>query len=342
MRGGGGRRRHERGGAAVRVSPVNSTIVGAPGPRAVKVSRAPCQARKLGTGLPRGAVVPTMAEEQIPPAPPPHVVTLLEDELSKALNHMVESKTEVADHLQFIADKLHEAAAAARRARQLKLLEKPAVSSPPSADANIIVLTGGPGCGKTTLLHELKARGYPVLGEAAASVMEPITEVLDDGKGGGPDGQLQWRTRNGGAFNDLLGMAGLRQMDKALAALPAGQWLFMDRTPLDAYGYTIARGFDLPACVDPETNPELLRSVLGRVAHVWVLDAIEFDVGARNAATGRKTDPAKSKKLSAALHTFYSGQKVPTAWLPGVSVSERVDLVLAKLPAAAKEAVQAD
>lgn len=38
-----------------------------------------------------------------------------------------------------------------------------------------IVLTGGPCCGKTTLIEELNKRGYPVLHETAR-------EVLNEGK----------------------------------------------------------------------------------------------------------------------------------------------------------------
>lgn len=59
---------------------------------------------------------------------------------------------------------------------------------------NFFVFTGGPGCGKTTLLNELERRGYKVIQEIARDII--IKEQKNNGEA------LPWK--NTGLYKDLM------------------------------------------------------------------------------------------------------------------------------------------
>ena len=56
--------------------------------------------------------------------------------------------------------------------------------------ARLIVLTGGSGVGKTTLVESLAARGYPIVPEAAMQVIDALNGLV------GPEKQLAKTTGN--------------------------------------------------------------------------------------------------------------------------------------------------
>ena len=65
-----------------------------------------------------------------------------------------------------------------------------------------IVLTGGPGVGKSTLAEHLRQR----LGDQVVLVPEAAMVAIDTLNGMlGKDGQLGWRTAHSAAFGDLVG-----------------------------------------------------------------------------------------------------------------------------------------
>ena len=75
-----------------------------------------------------------------------------------------------------------------------------------------MVLTGGPGVGKTTLMDALQSRlDCPVVPEAAFKAIDVLNEVA------GKAGQLAWRKANAPAFGDLVGRIALTQEADAAA-----------------------------------------------------------------------------------------------------------------------------
>jgi predicted ATPase len=82
-----------------------------------------------------------------------------------------------------------------------------------------VVLTGGPGVGKTTLLAELALLGFPTVSESAREV---IAERLARGESPRPDPEAFAR--------EIL----RRDREKYLAQLGSAELVFFDRSPLEA------------------------------------------------------------------------------------------------------------
>jgi len=84
-----------------------------------------------------------------------------------------------------------------------------------------VVLTGGPGAGKTTVLSDLAAMGYSTIEDSARTV---IAERLARGESRGPDLAAFAR--------EIL----RRDIDKYPAQPQSSKWIFFDRGLIDALG----------------------------------------------------------------------------------------------------------
>jgi len=96
---------------------------------------------------------------------------------------------------------------------------------------NLIVITGGPGCGKTTLLEELKRRGYPIVAEVAREMIQEQVRL------GGQ--ALPWADRE--LYTQLMLQ---RSIDSFQQHMSAVRPTFFDRGIPDTLGY--ARLIGLP------------------------------------------------------------------------------------------------
>jgi predicted ATPase len=84
-----------------------------------------------------------------------------------------------------------------------------------------VILTGGPGAGKTALLSHLAASGYPTVAESARAI---IAERLARGASARPDLP--------GFAREIL----RRDTDKYVAQFNTSRWVFFDRGVIDALG----------------------------------------------------------------------------------------------------------
>ena len=185
-----------------------------------------------------------------------------------------------------------------------------------------VVVTGGPGVGKTTLLEHIQARlGCPVVPEAAIQAIGTLNTVL------GKDGQKAWRGANVVAFGDMVGRVAMAQ-EATAATETATSIMFFDRTVLDNLGYSLERGYALPGYLDAAAAA----AALARIDHVLVLDQVASaeEIERRNAETGRKTDPVASVAMSAALESVYSRLGCHVERIGKGSVEERAAELFAK------------
>ena len=189
------------------------------------------------------------------------------------------------------------------------------MASPPL----VVVLTGGSGVGKTTLIDRLASLGFSTVPEAAMQVIDSLNTLLD------PEQQLAWRSTHKTAFGNLVGTVALQQEQRALRS--SSNVLFLDRSVLDNLGYARVRGYDPPAFL----TEELVESVVKRIGLVFVLEPPASNhaaLEARNAETGRATDPAGSKHVSLVMHDVYSSLGCRTHWLADAPVDARIQVIL--------------
>jgi predicted ATPase len=93
-----------------------------------------------------------------------------------------------------------------------------------------VVVTGGPGCGKTTILDHIKAHGYDVEPEAARILIQ--NQLQRD------EPILPWTDRV--AFDRLL----LPVLRKGFERARPGQTIFYDRAVPDLIGWALYDGLD--------------------------------------------------------------------------------------------------
>jgi predicted ATPase len=168
------------------------------------------------------------------------------------------------------------------------------------------VLTGGPCAGKTTLILELKKRGYSVLEESARAV---IDEMLSEGK------TLETIRSDEGAFQKAV----LRRKVDLEANIPQDGIIFLDRAIPDSIAYY--RENQVPE------DEELWNACrAARYAKVFLLDLLPpVPDGVRNES------PELAARLQGALDRGYHELGYEPVRVPVMPVKERTDFILANL-----------
>jgi predicted ATPase len=173
-----------------------------------------------------------------------------------------------------------------------------------------VVITGGPGSGKTTLVEALERRGYATVPEAALQVIDELNARH------GVDGQKAWRGAHRAEFQELV-LARQIALEDAAGDPPV---LFLDRGRLDGVAY--CRFFAVPM---PPGYLERARA--GRYDRVLVLDTLASF--AERGASGRTSTREDSHALGRALDAEYRAAGHAVARLPELrDVEARLAFVL--------------
>ncbi|MEM7308479.1 MAG: ATP-binding protein [Planctomycetota bacterium] len=178
----------------------------------------------------------------------------------------------------------------------------------------LVVVSGGPGSGKTTLVAALGERGYATVPEAAIEVIAELNAEH------GTDGQKAWRSANRTEFQLAVLRRQVRLEDELLAREP--RTAFLDRSRLDGVAY--CRHFGEPV---PDELQRL--APLGRYDRVLLLDTLaNFE---RRAETGRTSDRAASLAIRDALEAVYREAGFEPIRIPELPLQDRVDFALRAL-----------
>ncbi len=95
-------------------------------------------------------------------------------------------------------------------------------------DHRFVVITGGPGVGKTALITELSKRHYPCIGEVAREIIKEQLQAQGNA--------LPWGDRE--AYCALMLKRSLEAEQKARSNAKVGQIVFLDRGIPDILAYT--------------------------------------------------------------------------------------------------------
>lgn len=154
--------------------------------------------------------------------------------------------------------------------------------------AALVVITGGAGAGKSTLVHAIASHGHPVVREAAIEVIEDLVREL------GHEAQRAWRREHQVAFQRRVAEVQTRREAEARAM--DGRFVVCDRGLPDGRAYCERAGNAWP-----DDLLEAHASV--RYAHAFVLDTpVDFDP---RRESGRDDDLAGSVAIGHDLERLY-------------------------------------
>ena len=182
----------------------------------------------------------------------------------------------------------------------------------------LVVITGGPFSGKTTLIEAFSQRGHHVVPEAAIQVIGELNDEL------GTEGQQEFRKHHRGEFQQLVLKRQIAQEEAALA-IGDGRPVFLDRSRIDGLAY--CRHFD-------EEPPAELRAAVTQIRFhaVFVLETLK-NAHVR-ADTGRTSDRATSVALRDHLLGIYRELGYEPVQIPEMSVTDRAAKILRDIESA--------
>jgi len=176
-----------------------------------------------------------------------------------------------------------------------------------------VVITGGPGSGKTTLVEELGARGYATVPEAAIQVIARLNEEM------GVEAQQRFRRSDSAGFQELVLELQL-ELEKEFEEREGV--VFLDRGRLDGLAYL--RHFEEAPSVG---QLELLTArTYDRVFLLETLSVFED-----RSDSGRMSKRADSLAIARTIDQVYREYGHEPIAVPECSVDDRVALVLEHL-----------
>ena len=171
-----------------------------------------------------------------------------------------------------------------------------------------IVITGGPGVGKTTVIELLRKRGYTVVDETAREIIEREMAKGSD--------VLPWKNLK--AFQDSVFARQLEKETRAgesVGSIP----IFLDRSIVDGYAYSVL-GNVFPVS-------DIARLAPGRYTKVFLLERLPDYV----TDTSRIEDLQFAKDIHAEILKAYREFGYEVVHVPVLPPEERVDFIIRNL-----------
>jgi predicted ATPase len=177
----------------------------------------------------------------------------------------------------------------------------------PNEDSDrFVVITGGPGSGKTTVIEALGVAGHATMPEAGRAVIR--AEMVSGGTG------LPWRDRE--RFAALMQAYDRRSYK---AAQVEGGRVFFDRGLPDIVGYLNLCGLPVPKALDEVCKRLRYRETVF-IAPPWPEIYAQDDE--------RKQDLAEAERTFAAMRAVYPRYGYRLVELPKVGAAERAAFVI--------------
>jgi predicted ATPase len=164
-------------------------------------------------------------------------------------------------------------------------------------------VTGGPSCGKTTVVEALGEAGFTVVGEAAREVFEEHRARVGDA----------YRIRDDErAFHDEVAERNVA----AMHAADPDRVTFFDRTVVDSAAYAVHHGWPAP--------PGIGELELTRFRRAFLLDPLPW------AADGvRYEGRAFAQTIDPVIERAYGSAGIPVTRVPVTTAAARLELIVA-------------
>lgn len=170
------------------------------------------------------------------------------------------------------------------------------------------VITGGPGCGKTSVIGELQKMGNYVVEEAAKPIIEQQLAI------DGPN--LPWKDRL--AFQkDVLEM-----QKKMEGKIPSYETAFLDRGANDGMAYLLLDSIEPPQEFCNGINAHSYDGV-------FLLD--ELPAWAYKNTACRTEDLQTAREISTLIHKAYANAGYDVVRVPFMTVPERAEHILSEI-----------
>lgn len=165
----------------------------------------------------------------------------------------------------------------------------------------MIVITGGPSVGKSTLINELRKSGFAVVPEQA-------TEVIKEGK------ILPWENR------DLFQREVLkRQLEAEAPFYDSKDTVFVDRGVFDGEAYYQCDGIEPPSVFKELSAMQYSKVLLLEPLGVFVQDGIRFE------------NIEFTVRITQVLHDVYSAKGLEVIRIPAGTVERRSQVALSSI-----------
>lgn len=173
----------------------------------------------------------------------------------------------------------------------------------------LVVVTGGPFSGKTTMVRTLARRGYATVSEAAMHIIRGLNEKM------GKAGQMSWRRAHLAEFQQMVLEL---QLEREGELEPGSGPVILDRGIADGIAYF--RYFQ-------KTPPDhLVRAAASRpYVHALVLETLSHFNERRS--SGRTSCRADSLRLGKLLAQVYEELGVAVTWLDEAPLDRRLSRV---------------
>lgn len=162
----------------------------------------------------------------------------------------------------------------------------------------LIVITGGPSVGKSTLINGLRGRGYTVVPEQA-------TSVIQEGN------VLPWIDRDGFQREVLK-----RQLVAEAPFLQSNETVFLDRGIFDGEAYYICDGLEPPDIFNSAYANRYSRVLILEDLGIFEQDGVRFE----NLEFTRKMTPV--------LESCYNKRGIRTTRMPAMSSAARLEIAM--------------
>jgi len=181
----------------------------------------------------------------------------------------------------------------------------------PGSSPRLVVVTGGPGTGKTSIIEALAARGFATVPEAAIEVIAELNAEL------GLEEQKRWRQEHRREFQERVLERQLALEERAAAS--DADVVFLDRSRIDGLAYCSHFGQELP---------DALRRAARAARYDDVVLLEQLATFPERSGTGRTSGREASIALGGAIETVYRELGYEPIWLADGTVAERTDELL--------------